>query len=112
MTQFTFPTAKTILAVAALVIAPSIASTIVHAEPMNGRDVATATVRYDDLNLASDQGKATLKTRVAAAVTQVCGSTGGTIELSQRIAINSCRARASHDAFAAAKINGPILASR
>ena len=112
MIQFTFPTAKTVLAVAALAIAPKIASSMVHAETINGRDVVTATVRYDDLNLASEQCKATLKSRIAMAVTKVCGSTGGTIDLAERIAVNNCRAKASHDAYAAAKLNGPVLASR
>lgn len=112
MTEFTFPTAKTVLAVVALAVAPSIASTVAHAETVNGRDVTSAVVRYDDLNLASAQGKATLKSRIALAVGEVCGKPGNAMDLAERNAINACRTKASHDAFAAAGTGDKVLASR
>lgn len=112
MTQFTFPTLKTMFAVAALVIAPAIASSMVHAETPRGHDAAEAVVRFDDLNLASAQGRAALKSRIAVAVDQVCGSAGNTTDLAERIEINKCRDRAGQDAFAAAGISEQALVLR
>ena len=110
MTKFTFPTAKTVIAVAALVIAPSIASSCAHAETVDGRETVSVAVNYADLNLSSPKGQAALKTRIAAAVTKVCGTPDN--DLSMRMEINKCRAKATHDAYAAAKINPAVLASR
>lgn len=110
MTKFTVPTAKTILAVAALVLAPSIASSCVHAEAVDGRETVSTAVSYADLNLSSPQGQATMKARIAAAVTNVCGTPDNNLML--RMEINKCRTKAMHDAYAAVKINQPVFASR
>lgn len=112
MLEFTLPTAKSVLAAALLTIAPWMAPSNAHAQTNNGSDAVSTTVSYADLDLSSPHGQSTLKTRIAMAVTKVCGSTAGNIELAQRIEIIKCRSKASHDAYAAAKLNQPVLASR
>lgn len=97
-----FNTAKTLFAAAALAIVPAAA----HAETVS------TSVSYADLDLSSPQGQATLKTRIAMAVNTVCGSANGAIDLAQRMEVNKCRSAAMHNAFAQAKLNQPVLASR
>jgi UrcA family protein len=76
-------------------------------------EVSVAVVRTADLNLTSDEGQATLKARIAGAVTQVCGTNTGTISLEERLAINACRAKARNAALAAARSrNDQVLARR
>lgn len=65
--------------------------------------VQVAVVSTADLNLSSNEGMATLKSRIAGAVNRVCGTSMGTISLDERIAINTCRAKARNAALAAAK---------
>ncbi|WP_225205831.1 UrcA family protein [Novosphingobium huizhouense] len=50
-------------------------------------------VRYDDLNLASGRGVATLDRRIARAAVAVCGSADGA-ELALRRAVKACQRRA------------------
>ena len=75
--------------------------------------MAVTSVRIGDLNLATASGKATLNVRIASAVNRVCGISGGTTDLAERTAVNKCRAKARHDALAAANIGKPdVLAAR
>lgn len=102
MTKFSITTARTVLAAAALIATPAIA----HAEAFS------TTVSYADLNLSTPQGQATLKSRIAMAVTKVCGANDAMLDLAQRVEISKCRAKASHDAYASAKIKQAVYASR
>lgn len=108
----TLPTAKSALAAALLAVAPWMAPSNAHARVTADSDTVSTAVNYSDLNLSTPRGQVTLKTRIAVAVTKVCGSTGGTTDLAMRLEVNKCRAKATHDAYAAAKINQPVLASR
>lgn len=100
---------KTLIAAVALVLTPSIAV----AASNDGREATTTAVRIGDLNLATASGKATLNARVASAVNRVCGVSGGVVDLQERQVVNQCRAKARHDALAAAQVGeAAVLATR
>lgn len=96
-------TRKTFLA-ATFAFAAITAPALVHAAPVaNDANVSVAVVHTADLNLASDEGQATLKARISGAVSRVCGTSTGTITQQERQAINACRAKARNAALAAAR---------
>lgn len=104
--------AATFVAMAALVafVAPIYA----FAAPVTDDVIVEATVvTTADLNLANEEGRSALKTRIASAVNRVCGASNGTISLEERLAMNACRAKARNAALAAAKSRGDqVLAQR
>ncbi|HEY4973958.1 MAG TPA: UrcA family protein [Steroidobacteraceae bacterium] len=81
------------LAIAALAVtvltpfAPSLAAAAVTDEPQ-------ATVKFADLDLASDSGAATLLRRIEAAAQQVCGNPHAIQPLERLVRIQQCNARA------------------
>lgn len=104
---------KTLIAAVALVLTPSIAPSIAFAASDDGREPTMIAVRIGDLNLGSASGKATFKARIASAVSRVCGVSGGTTDLNERQAVMQCRAKARHDALAAAHVGeAEVLATR
>ena len=66
---------------------------LICAMPAAAQDEPSARVSYSDLNLSSATGSATFGRRIEAAVTQVCGRSGG-LDLDQAALVNSCRTRA------------------
>ncbi|WP_298194776.1 UrcA family protein [Novosphingobium sp.] len=83
------------------------------APAMDDPNVNVAVVRTADLNLASEEGLTTLKARISGAVSRVCGTASGTTPLEERLAINTCRAKARRAALAAAvSQQAPVLAQR
>lgn len=92
------------------ITAPAFANT---APATDDGNVSVAMVRTADLNLANADGQATLKARIAGAVNRVCGTSTGTITPQERLAINTCRAKARRAALAAAKSReDQVLAQR
>ncbi|WP_421853276.1 UrcA family protein [Novosphingobium sp.] len=89
---------------ATIALAATAIPTVASAAPATiDTDIKVAVVRTADLNLASDEGQATLNTRIVGAVNRVCGAPLGTISLEERVAINTCRNNARRAALAAAK---------
>lgn len=86
-----------------LLVAPALAlavSTAARAEtPVQA--VRQQVVRYDDLNLASPIGMATLRTRLEGAVKTVCGPPADLRSFDEAADYRACVAKASHDAIAA-----------
>jgi UrcA family protein len=60
---------------------------------------ATYVVRYADLDLASEAGRATLDRRINHAVRMVCG-TAGSVALQDRLSVEKCYAAARASAKA------------
>ena len=77
---------------AALAVAATAATLFVAAAPAiaQERDVRTADVRYDDLDLASAGGQKALQARIKRAARQVCARSGD-IGLRDFQAYQSCR---------------------
>lgn len=63
------------------------------------RDVPYREVHYGDLNLASDQGLATLNRRILIAVREVCDN-GDMRQLSVFMQVRACRSESTARAFA------------
>ena len=91
----------TLRAIAAVVLAAI--STFAAVGPAiageNGAEFRTVAVRTADLNLAKPEGVAVLRTRVGAAVRQVCGR-ADRMDFAGRNAVAACRAQAERDANA------------
>ena len=87
-----------VLVAPALVLA---ASTAVRAEAPD-RTVRHQVVRYDDLNLASAEGRAMFQVRLRGAVETVCGPRADLRNFDEAADYKACVARASHDAMSAA----------
>jgi len=62
---------RTVLAAASATLVATGLSATANAQ---SREVRTALVEYGDLNLLSDDGKATLKGRINGAIRKVCGT--------------------------------------
>ena len=60
--------------------------------PASAQDTVSIRVSYADLNLASAAGSTAFGRRIDAAVTQICGSTGG-MDLTRAASAKSCRAQ-------------------
>lgn len=107
-------TKTTLAATLAVTVALCATTTPAFAAPAtDDPNVNVAVVRTADLNLASDEGQTTLKARIAGAVSRVCGSATGMISHEERLAINTCRAKARRAALAAAMPHqDPVLAQR
>lgn len=79
-------------------------------------DLPTATVRYADLNLASDEGIARLDRRIDYAARKLCGTIHAVQEYNSRMAISGCQdavftsAKPQVKALLAAVENGQRLA--
>ncbi len=74
-------------------------------------DHRSAMVRYGDLNLASDAGRASLETRIRAAVRSVCAA-GDSRNLRELAASAACRDKAEAKAMASMQIAVDRAASR
>lgn len=83
------------------------AAAVAAGTPAAATDTATRTVkvRYADLDLSTRAGRATLDRRIDAALEQVCGSLGPTVNNEERV-IATCRTEA------AARIASRIAALR
>ena len=68
-----------------------------------GYKTATTEVRYDDLNLSTRSGQASLDARIAGAVRKVCGISSGRTTLQESQAQKRCASKARGEALAAAK---------
>jgi UrcA family protein len=94
---------------ACLTVALAVSGTALAGTPSTARsaDVPTVTVRYDDLNLATDRGTAVLYKRITNAARQVCPD-----EFSRDLAVvtasRACQAKAI--ARAVQDVNNPKLA--
>lgn len=99
---------------ATVALAALLAPVFANAAPVSDdATVQVAVVSTGDLNLSSDEGMATLKARIAGAVNRVCGTSTGTISLDERLAVNTCRAKARTAALAAARsYSEQVLAQR
>ena len=88
----------TLIAATALVTiaVPAIAQT-------GGYETATSEVRFDDLNLSTRSGQASLDARIASAVRKVCGISTGRTTLQESQAQKRCASKARGEALAAAK---------
>ena len=102
------------LIAATVALAALLAPALANAAPAsNEATVQVAVVRTSDLNLSSDEGMTTLKARIDGAVGRVCGTSNGTISLQERLAINTCRAKARTAAMAAIRSHSDqVLAQR
>ena len=71
-------------------VSPADAARSVEEVVVTGRasDLPTAIVRYDDLNLASDEGRASLDRRVGTAARMLCGRPA--LEVTMAAKINAC----------------------
>jgi UrcA family protein len=84
-----------------VLIAPALvlgASTMARAETP-ADTVRHQVVRYADLNLASDSGRATFQIRLKGAVETVCGPQADLRNFDESKDYNACVAKASHDAM-------------
>lgn len=63
-------------------------------------DQPRATVSYDDLNLATAEGQASLKARIDYAASNVCGSYEVRRSLGEERLYNACRADTAADGMA------------
>jgi len=95
MTRFTTLIAATAL-VSAIVPAAAIAQT-------GGYETAATEIRFDDLNLSTRTGQASLDARIAGAIRKVCGVSFGPPSLSESQAQRRCASKARGEALAAAK---------
>lgn len=111
MFEYALPTSKSVVAAALLALIPAMNAPAAYAQSMDVRETSSTVVRYDDLNMSSPQGQSALKSRIARAVTKVCGSVT-TSNLEERRDVIQCRTKALRNAYAAAKINDQVLASR
>jgi UrcA family protein len=111
MTTNTMPAA---IFAAAISLAAMLTPAFANAAPVSDdATIQVAVVSTADLNLTTDEGQATLKARISGAVNRVCGTSTGTISLEERLAINTCRAKARNAALAAAKSHqDQVLAQR
>ena len=91
----------TLIAATALV---TIAAPSVAIAQTGGYETATSEVRFDDLNLSTRSGQASLDARIASAVRKVCGiSSGRTTTLRESQGQKHCASKARGEALAAAK---------
>ena len=72
-----------------------------------GYETTTSPVRYDDLNLSTRSGQASLDARIAGAVRTVCGVPSGRTTLKESQAQRDCASKARGEALAAAKTAQP-----
>ncbi len=90
--------------IATLIAATALATVTVPAVAQtSGYEAVTTEVRYDDLNLSTPAGQASLDTRIAGAVRKVCGVSSGSRSLKENQAQRSCARKARGEALAAAK---------
>lgn len=92
MKRSIFP--RTVFAATCAILVATGTSTAASAQ---WREVRTATVGYGDLNLLSDEGKATLQGRIRGAIRSVCG-TYDTRSIKDRMDHNQCWEEASTSA--------------
>ena len=95
MTRF-----ATLIAATALV---TIAAPSVAIAQTGGYETASSQVRFDDLNLSTRSGQASLDARIAGAVRTVCGVSSGRTTLKESQAQRDCASKARGEALAAAK---------
>lgn len=72
-----------------------------------GYETTTSKIRYDDLNLSTSSGQATLDARIAGAIRTVCGVPSGGTTLKESQAQRVCARKARGQALAAAKTAQP-----
>ena len=89
-TSYYIPRALVAAAASALVLGASVqASPVKTVESTNGRTIRSVEVKFADLDLTSQQGAATLETRLRAASREVCGASSRA-PLREQIAHRAC----------------------
>ena len=90
--------------IATLIAATALVTITVPATAQTGGyETATTEVHFDDLNLSTPSGQASLDARIAGAVRKVCGVSSGRTTLMERQAQRDCARKARGEALAAAK---------
>lgn len=94
--------------IATLIAATALVTIAVPAAAKTGGyETTTNEVRYDDLNLSTRSGQATLDARIAGAVRTVCGVSSGRTSVKESQAQRDCASKARGEALAAAKTAQP-----